>query len=122
MARGAYIGVAGVARKVKKGYVGVSDSYTILDYIQSSGTQYIDTGFMPNQDTRVVCTTNLAQQNTAAWLFGARNGTGAATFGFLTYQNAYRSDYNTSQDQTISDAYTGFFIVDKDKNITSING
>ena len=122
MAKGAYIGVDGVARKVKKGYVGVSDSYTILDYIQSSGTQYIDTGFMPNQDTRVVCTANLAQQNTAAWLFGARNGTGAATFGFLTYQNAYRSDYNTSQDQTISDAYTGFFIVDKDKNITSING
>ena len=53
MAKGAYIGVDGVARKVKKGYVGVSDSYTILDYIQSSGTQYIDTGFMPNQDTRV---------------------------------------------------------------------
>ena len=114
MAKGAYIGVDGVARKVKKGYVGVSDSYTILDYIQSSGTQYIDTGFMPNQDTRVVCTANLAQQNTAAWLFGARNGTGAATFGFLTYQNAYRSDYNTSQDQTISDVYTGFLIVDKD--------
>lgn len=42
MAKGAYIGVDGVARKVKKGYVGVSDSYTILDYIQSSGTQYID--------------------------------------------------------------------------------
>ena len=28
--------------------------YTELEYIQSSGTQYIDTGFKPNQDTRVV--------------------------------------------------------------------
>lgn len=27
--------------------------YKRLEYIQSSGTQYIDTGFIPNQDTRI---------------------------------------------------------------------
>ena len=27
--------------------------YTKLEYIQSTGTQYIDTGFIPNQDTRI---------------------------------------------------------------------
>ena len=98
------------------------EGYTELEYIQSSGTQYINTGVNPNQNTRIICDTNLAKQNTAAWLFGARNGSGDSTFGFLTYQNAYRSDYNTNQDQTISDTYTGFFTVDKDKNVTKING
>lgn len=52
MAKGVYIGVNGKARKVKKMYVGVEDRYTLLDYIQSSGTQYIDTGFIPNQNTK----------------------------------------------------------------------
>lgn len=106
----------------RKGGGRLPEGYTELEYIQSSGTQYIDTGFNPNQNTRIICTTNLAKQNTAAWLFGARNGSGDSTFGFLTYQNAYRSDYNTNQDQTISDTYTGFFTVDKDKNVTKING
>lgn len=106
----------------RKGGGRLPEGYTELEYIQSSGTQYIDTGFKPNQNTRIICTTNLAKQNTAAWLFGARNGSGDSTFGFLTYQNAYRSDYNTNQDQTISDTYTGFFTVDKDKNVTKING
>lgn len=106
----------------RKGSGKLPEGYTELEYIQSSGTQYIDTGFNPNQNTRIICTTNLAKQNTAAWLFGARNGSGDSTFGFLTYQNAYRSDYNTNQDQTISDTYTGFFTVDKDKNVTKING
>lgn len=30
------------------------EGYTQVEYIQSSGTQYIDTGFKPNQDTRIV--------------------------------------------------------------------
>ena len=30
------------------------DGYTELEYIESTGTQYIDTGFKPNQDTRII--------------------------------------------------------------------
>ncbi len=44
MSKGAYIGVEGIARKVKKGYIGVPSEYRVLEYIESSGTQYIDTG------------------------------------------------------------------------------
>lgn len=55
MAKKAYIGVDGVARKVKKGYVGVHQvpqaEYAVLAYIQSTGTQYVDTGYLPNPAT-----------------------------------------------------------------------
>ena len=34
---------------------GLPQGYTKLDYIQATGTQYIDTGFKPNQDSRMVC-------------------------------------------------------------------
>ena len=47
MGKGAFVGVENfVKRELPSGY-------TQIEYIESSGTQYIDTGFKPNQDTRV---------------------------------------------------------------------
>ena len=37
----------------KQETVGVAAKYTRLEYIESSGTQYIDTGFKPNQNTKM---------------------------------------------------------------------
>jgi hypothetical protein len=42
MAKGIYIGE-------------LSERYTEVEYLQSSGTQYIDTGYKPGGDTRIVC-------------------------------------------------------------------
>ena len=44
-----------------------------LEYIQSSGTQYIDTGFKPNQDTRVVVDVYSTEQHISSnCVFGTR--------------------------------------------------
>ena len=97
--------------------------YTHLEYIESSGTQYVDTGVKPNQSTRVVVDTEFPVQAAAAWLFGARNGNTDRTYGFLTFKNAYRSDYNTTTTEgTISETPSGRFTLDKDGNVTKING
>ena len=60
------------------------DGYVQLEYIQSSGTQYIDTGFKPNQDTRVTMDFQLLNENGWRVLFGARKavGTNQVHFGF----------------------------------------
>lgn len=59
----AYVGINGVARRIKKGYVGVNgvaklctNFYKEIDYLESSGGQYIDSGIVPNSNTRIVCT------------------------------------------------------------------
>lgn len=61
-----YVGVGNVAKKVLKGYVGVNGvakqfyeetspvpPYTQVNYIESTGTQYINTGIYPNSTTRI---------------------------------------------------------------------
>ena len=97
--------------------------YKRLEYIESSGTQYIDEGFKPNQDTRVVCDVDWAPASTASWLFGCRTSNTAETYNFLTYSNKYRSDYNaTTSGAETSSTPSGRFIIDKDKNITKIDG
>ena len=96
--------------------------YKRLEYIKSTGTQYINTGFAPNQSTRVVCDTVFAAVLAGTWLFGARHANADRTFGFLTYQNSYRSDFDTSSNETITETQSGRFTVDKDGNITKING
>lgn len=96
------------------------EGYTELEYIESSGTQYIDTGFKPNQDTRVVCDTEFAASTTAYWLFGSRVSTNDRNYAFLTYEGGYRSDYNDTAGDVIG-GVSGRFIVDKNKNITYID-
>lgn len=96
--------------------------YTMLSYIQSSGTQYVNSGFAPNQSTRVICDVVFAAQSSAAWLFGARHGNTDRTYNFLTYDNQYRSDFNTSTDEHITETHTDRFVVDKNGNVTKING
>lgn len=108
MAKKAYIGADGVARKVKKGYVGVDNAtpvrkYQVLEYIEGTGAQYLDTGFKPNQNTRVVVdfeNTGNYVSNAASVgaLFGARNDASSAVFGFWIGENSYPHYGNVGYD------------------------
>ena len=96
--------------------------YQKLQYIQSTGTQYVNTGVKPNQDARVVLDVYASPATTASWLFGARNGNTDRTFGLLSYNSQYRSDYNNSTEEYSTVTPSGKFTVDKDKNVTKFNG
>ena len=97
------------------------DGYTQLVYVESDGTQYVNTNFAPDNNTRVVCDVVFPVTDLGTWLFGARPGGGQ--YCFLSYQNKYRSDYaNSTDDEKISIVPTGRFTVDKNKNVTYING
>lgn len=99
--------------------------YTPLEYIESTGTQYIDTGFKPNQDTRVVAKTLCFNQSAIRWVFGARRDANNDIYNFFASSaGTYRSSYGT-QVQANFDASLALvspFIVDKNKNVTTIDG
>lgn len=92
-----------------------------VEYIQSSGTQYIDTGFIPNQDTRVVMDFQWLGSGTQA-MFGARTSAASNTYGFLYNSGSFRSDYYTSYAQTWPGSSTARWQVDKNGRTTTFNG
>lgn len=74
--------------------------YTELEYIQSSGTQYIDTGFKPSGNSGIVV--DYQQVGTISYqdpLFGARQSSNRATFGMWLSSNVTYPQYgNVSYD------------------------
>ena len=110
-----------VPHQQQKGKSRLPAGYTELEYIESTGTQYIDTGFVPNQDTRVVMEAEHSVTSAVSWIFGVRTASGKNMYAFLAYQNKYRTDYNTTI-TSYGTAITAMTKVDKDKNITTLNG
>ena len=99
--------------------------YKRLEYIQSSGTQYVDSGFKPNNNSRVI----LDFEPTAAYssivgIFGTRDeNSGTAANMFVLWNNGantFRTDYfGTQQTMTVS-TLLARQTVDKGKNVTTI--
>ena len=61
----------------------VPSGYTQLEYIESSGTQYIDTGIAPKNTTRVVADFQCLQSSGDPTVFGAWSGQISNAFVFL---------------------------------------
>lgn len=98
--------------------------YTKLDYIESSGTQYINTGFIPNGNSHIVMDCEPTSVDNTFGFFCARTATSATdtTANVLFYVDGkYRRDfYGTSK--TTSGAYGAGkrITIDSNKNNVSI--
>lgn len=106
----------------KKSLSKLPSGYTEVEYLQGTGTQYIDTGFTPNQDTRVVVDFKI-QGGTNEVLFGAR--TSSSADGICFYKRTtgyYASQYNDTISDTSVVNDTNRHIVDTNKNITYLDG
>lgn len=99
--------------------------YIELQYIQSSGTQYIDTQYKPNNNTRVQCKFELLESGRAYGIFGSRIGYQNTAFDlFANGQNSskyFQDDYGPNVNAPIASAL-GIYEIDKNKNVTNING
>ena len=95
--------------------------YKRLEYIQSSGTQKIDTGFKPNNNTKITADAEyISSDGTYPALFGARNR-GSQQFWLFWGGRAFISRYNTS-DITVEATLTDRHQFTLNKNVLSIDG
>lgn len=100
----------------------LASGYTRVEYIGSSGTQYIDTGFKPNQDTRVICRAKIPTGGNTNFLFGARQSEKSNGF-YVLYSSLgyYRQGYNTQQLNFSSELNSvGVLVFDANKNTATI--
>ena len=100
--------------------------YVKLDYLESSGTQYVNTGIIPNQNTRVVCDFQFVGTGVYQFAFGSRTSSSSGDrFAFMYYgaDSTLRSDYY-SDAKYFSKNIDGLarHTVDKKGNICTIEG
>lgn len=94
------------------------EGYTELEYIQSSGTQYVDTGIKPNQNTRVLMDARL-DQGSACYLYGCRGDNAAGynnRFGIMYTGTFFRSDFGVGNGLTFPSTIRTSVRYQMDKN------
>lgn len=105
--------------------VELPDGYTMLSYIEGTGTQYINTGFKPNQNTRLILDIDIGSQPSyPTALFGSRNGDTASNASFVIFimtASQFRTDFGSAT-VNANISTSGRFLIDTNKAICNING
>lgn len=105
-------GVFAVGRNVYS-----EDEITKLEYVESTGAQYVDTEFKPNQDTRIALDAQYTVGAKAEFMFGVRTTDYKVGYSVLITSGGIRSDYGNSLVADASLALTERYAIDKNKNI-----
>lgn len=94
-----------------------------LEYLGSTETQYIDTGFIPNQDTRVLVDLQLTRISGNAPLFGGRVASKNKEYAtFIIGDGTFQDGYGTSMTPYLGKGSTNRNVIDKNKNVFIVNG
>lgn len=104
------------------------NGYTQLEYIKCEGAQYINTGFIPTGNTRLILDFQLDRKNGQALFCGGRTAASGSdpisyTAFFDNSAGTIRRDYYGTSKTTTKSWNAGDRIVfDANKNVTTING
>lgn len=96
-----------------------------LDYIESTGQQYIDTGIKASSDLRIQAEFELITiLDLYYYLFGGRDGSVSNGFSLRYRTNNWLSEYGDVTTVAYNPARSTYtkYIIDKNRNVCSING
>lgn len=95
--------------------------YQQVEYIQSDGTQYIDTQFTPTNKTRVLVDADLTTGAGIEAILGSRRGDQQQ---FVIQRRATNGTFNIrwGNSQTTEFTSTGRVLIDFNNNVVSVNG
>ena len=99
--------------------------FTRIAYLESTGTQYIDTNYIPNNTTRVEISFEFTETPTShAWILGARRGylNDEFSIAWHTGANEFYDAFDTNLQYMLSCQTNVLYEIDKNRNTTTING
>lgn len=102
------------------------EEYETLNYISSTGTQYIDLDLKPTSNTRVECDVQVYEWSSFATIFGCRDASSQtasqAYVMAVSSANTFRSDYFGDSKSTNVNSHLNRVEIIKNKNVVSITG
>lgn len=91
-----------------------------VEYIQSTGIQYIDTGFMPDNNTRVIVDIQVTKAGTYG-IFGGRQNWQSRMYAFwITAEDEWKSDFGNRELRVSVGTTLERIVIDKNKNVFHI--
>lgn len=102
---------------------GVPKTINFVEYIESTGTQYVNTGIKPTNNLRVVMDAQLtSDQESPQTFLGTRSSDGSVTYVFwYVGSSTLRSDYGNTNLKTTDVGVTDRLLIDKNKNVCLVN-
>lgn len=107
--------------EIKRTTSRLPEGYTELEYIESTGTQYVNTEFQPNQDTTMVCDAQFTSVTGTISFGGQRLSSGTQAFVWIAVSGNLRSYYKNGY-TVVATADTVRHVYAKEKNETLIDG
>ena len=109
---------------LRRGYGTSGDGVNYVEYIESDGDSYFDTGFKPNSNTRVVIEFEMPSvPDYNAWIFGARSESSARRFNAYVSSNGQLSiSYDTTIQALGAVSANKRYTLDFNKNSYTLNG
>lgn len=124
---GVFYGNAGTGAFIAGKKIYTEDDITKLEYVESTGAQYVDTEFKHNQNTRTVMDVQATSMTENVWLFEGRGTGGVDAKGVFFYYSSsklWTCDYGTASSRL---SFSGISATDRlhidyNKNVCTING
>lgn len=96
--------------------------YTRMEYLESTGTQYIDTGVKLSSESEVLCKGTWAKQrNVVAFVYGARQLYYVEAFTFLANDGSGNSRFQYNEQLITIDSIDGDFEIKQSGNLCFLN-
>ena len=118
------IGTVYVRQVANPESAGLPEEYTQVEYIESHGTEYIDTGFKPDSNTRVICEFMPLDSTKAYGIFGSRTAYLKSAYNLFVGDTGthFQDDYNNTSTTNVESVANTLYVIDKNKNVSTING
>lgn len=100
-----------------------SDLYERVEYIEGHGTEYIDTGILLNNKSRVVCDFSMEDYTSRQYIFGGRNVSTSYAFAFTAYTGTLCGvGYYSTYDVYLPISLHTVHRIDLNKNVATLDG
>lgn len=97
------------------------DGYTPLSYLMGDAKSYIDLGFKPNQNTKIIAQVTSWKEFGTGVVYGSQTTNTSNAFYFYTTTDSHVVGFGTQKNTSSYDSY-GSFQIQQDKTSTRIAG